>query len=176
MCRECNNSTGSWYGNAYVDFAYKAHKAIQTIERDEFDRIGFNEIYPLRFIKQVISMFCSINHGYMNPLFEPLREFVLNKEKIGLDKAKYKLCMYLTDSRIMKYNGLSVVLNLKVAPVESMALSEITAYPFGFILYLNPTDTWEYKGVDITKLADCDYDCKVQVDIPWKIKVANCRG
>lgn len=105
--------------------------------------IGIREIYPLRIIKQVISMFCSINSS-KDTWFDPLKKFVLNKNEIGLDKTKYKLCLYFTDSNMMKYAKLSGLLKMGETDSEFIALSEITAYPLGFILYFNPTDTWEY--------------------------------
>ena len=172
LCRECNNSTGSWYGDAYVTFARIAHVAIKNYKEDDPSGIGFKEIYPLRIIKQILSMFCSIN-SFEDSRLEPLKEFVLNKNAVGLDKTKYKLCMYFTDSNLMKYANLSVMLKMSDTGVESIALSEITAYPFGFILYFNPTDTWKYHGTDITGFADVRYDDLATVEMPWKIEEMN---
>ena len=47
----------------------------------------------------------------------------------------------------MKYAPLSVIIKMDGSDFESMLVSEITAYPLGFILYFNPTDSWEYDGV-----------------------------
>lgn len=172
LCRECNNNTGSWYGDAYVTFARIAHAAIKNYKEDDHSGIGFKEIYPLKIIKQILSMFCSIN-SFEDSRLEPLREFVLNKNAVGLDKTKYKLCMYFTDSNLMKYANLSVMLKLTDTGAESIALSEITAYPFGFVLYFNPTDTWKYHGIDITGFADVGYDDLATVEMPWKIEEMN---
>lgn len=56
---------------------------------------------------------------------------------------------------------------------ESTVVSEITAYPLGFILYFNPTDRWEYDGVDITYYADCNYDDLADIEVPLCIKEMN---
>lgn len=172
LCESCNNNTGSWYGDAYITFARIAHTAIKNYTVEDSDGIGFRDIYPLRIIKQVLSMFCSIN-SHDDPRFEPLRKFVMDKETVGLDKTKYKLCMYFTRSTLMKQAGLSVLLKGNGTEFEAMAMSEITAYPFGFILYFDPTDTWEYHGTDITACADYGYDIKATAEMPWRIEEMN---
>jgi hypothetical protein len=54
-----------------------------------------------------------------------------------------------------------------------MALAEITAYPFGFILYFDPTETWHYHGIDITPLVDCGYNDICDISMPWKVQEMN---
>ena len=56
---------------------------------------------------------------------------------------------------------------------ESMAMTELTAYPFGFILYFNPTETWPYHGTDITGFTDCGYNDRAIIEMPWKIEEMN---
>ena len=172
LCQSCNNKTGSWYGDAYVFFANAAHAAIQSYSINDPDGIGFKDIYPLRFVKQVLSMFCSVN-APNNPKLAPIRSFVLDRDASGLDKSKYKLCMYFTKSTIMKQTGFMVMARSSIVGIEPMALSEITAYPFGFILYFDPTDTWDYQGIDITPCADCGYGDKFNIEMPWKIEEMN---
>ena len=172
LCKTCNNNTGGWYGDSYVVFAKTVHTAMMNRTPNDPNGIGFREFYPLRFIKQVLSMFCSTMRPD-DPQMEEIRKFVLNKEATGLNKKKYKLCLYFTESTVMKHSGLTVVLRGDLQHLESMAMAEITAYPLGFILYFNPTDTWEYKGTDITECADFAYDEKADVVFPWTIKEMN---
>lgn len=174
LCQTCNNNTGSWYGDAYVAFAQRAYTAIKKFQSDEQTIIGFKELYPLKIIKQVLSMFCSINSmAIVDPRFEPIREFVLDKNAVGLDKTKYKLCVYFTDSTLVKYAGLSVSLKLQQSGVRTMAMSEITAHPLGFILYFDPVDMWEYQGIDITKFADFNYDDMATIGFLWNVVEMN---
>ena len=172
LCQECNNNTGSWYGDAYVDFARAVHSVMQNEDFDGYDGIGFKEFYPLRFIKQVLSMFCSIN-GPDNLALDPIRQFVLDKDAVGIDKSKYKICCYFTKSTFMKYAGMSVLLKMGENEMETMAMSEITAYPLGFILYFDPTDTWKYHGIDITVCADYEYNDMAEAIFPWRIEEMN---
>lgn len=172
LCQDCNNNTGSWYGDAYVMFAKICHSAVSNYDPKDPNGIIIKDIYPLRIIKQIISMFCSINSPYRKQ-FDELRSFVLDKQKVGLDKSKYKLCMYFTNTTLMKHAGFSVMLKQGASGFEHMAMSEITTYPLGFILYFNPTDTWEYHGTDITAFADVGYDDKLDIEMPWKIEEMN---
>lgn len=45
-------------------------------------------------------------------------------------------------------------------------ISEITAYPLGFLLYLNPDNTSEYKGIDITSFSKFNYDDVSEIHFP----------
>ena len=172
LCADCNNNTGAWYGDAYTFFANVAHAAISNYSSNDLNGICIEEIYPLRFIKQVLSMFCSVG-GPDNPAMDPIRDFVLDKDARGLDRNKYKLCMYFTKTTVMRQTGTMVVMKNSMIGFEIMALSEITAYPFGFILYFDPTETWDYKGTDITELADCSFDDVATIHLPWIIEEMN---
>lgn len=172
LCSECNNNTGSWYGNDYSLISHVIHCTLEEPLPENIHGIGIKGVYPLRFIKQVLSMFCSINN-FEDPRIEGLRNFVLNKTEVGLDKAKYKICMYFTKSHFMKYAPLSVILKMNAPTWESMAISEITAYPLGFILYFNPTDTWNYEGIDITSFSEYGYEYKANIEIPLCVKEVN---
>lgn len=172
LCKECNNNTGAWYGNDYNLLSHVMHQVLEEPFSDNVSGLEIREVYPLRFIKQVLSMFCSINN-FQDERMEALRDFVLNKTAVGLDKTKYKVCMYFTRSHLMKYAPLSVIIKMDGSDCESMVVSEITAYPLGFILYFNPTDSWEYDGVDITYYADCNYDDLADIEVPLCIKEMN---
>lgn len=172
LCKTCNSHTGKWYGDAYITFAKIASDAIRNLSVEESSRIGFKEIYPLRIIKQIFSLFCSIN-GIDNPKLEPIRKFVLDKDAVGIDKTQFKLCMYFTKSTLMKQAPMAVSLKICGDKSEIMALSEITAYPFGFILYFDPTESWDYHGVDITCFADVDFNTKANIEMPWRIEEMN---
>lgn len=172
LCAACNNNTGAWYGDAYVYFANVAHAAITNRSDDDPDGITIQGVYPLRFVKQVLSMFCSTCNSDA-PAFEPIKKFILDKNAVGLDKSKYKLCMYFTKSTVYKQTGIMVSMKSTPAGIATMALAEITAYPFGFILYLDPSETWDYQGTDITACVDCGYDDKCDISMPWKIEEMN---
>lgn len=165
LCSECNNNTGSWYGEEYYHMVRAAYSLLAMRKKKPVTGIEIKDFYPLRFIKQVLSMFCSINPA-ADERIEPLRSFVLDKNASNLDTTKYKLCMYFTESPLLKLNGLSVMVHLLENKIEAMAISEITAFPLGFLLYFDPTENWDYKGIDITSFAQVGYDEKKKATIP----------
>ena len=152
LCSQCNNDTGEWYGNEYALIAKEAHNAIIS----NAGVFKIEKLYPLRFLKQVLSMFCSVNSGCSDKTMSPLKELVINKQKKGLDKQKYKLCMYFTKSKLAKQTGFSVVGNIQTGIFTT--LSEITSYPLGYALYLDPIENRHYMGFDITSFADFSYE------------------
>ena len=143
LCAACNNNTGAWYGDAYVYFANVAHAAITNRSDNDPDGITIQGVYPLRFVKQVLSMFCSTCNSDA-PSFESIKKFVLNKDAVGLDKSKYKLYMYFTQSTVYKQTGIMVSMKSTSVGIETMARAEITADPFGFILYRDLSETGDY--------------------------------
>lgn len=164
LCDSCNSITAC-YGTAYKRVAKAADILLSKPIPENFDVAIIKDIFPLRLIKQVSSMFCSINN-FEDSRLSDLRQFVLEQRKVGLDKSKYKLCMYFTRSKYRKYAPLTVVLREIDKKPETIVVSEITAYPLGFVLFFNPTDTLNYDGIDITGFADFDYDEKVSIQMP----------
>lgn len=67
LCQRCNNNTGSWYGEDYVIFS-NTMAALLAKERPQPNMgVSFTiEMRPLNFIKQVLSLFCSINKYPLN--------------------------------------------------------------------------------------------------------------
>jgi len=177
LCSECNSKTGTWYGAEYAEVARVAYCALQ--EYKTFDDSRKNDllvltgVHPLRFIKQVVSMFCSINDPD-NIKFNELREFVLDKDKFGIDTKKYKLCMYFTDSHFRKACGeMGILRILPDGSTELVYMSEISAVPLGFILYTDFSDTYPYSGLDITNCADHRYDEVCDLKIPFILHEVN---
>lgn len=172
LCQECNNNTGSWYGEAYVFFAKVVNEAINEYMEISEGTLGIKDIYPLRIIKQIASMFCSVNRPD-EPKLDELRKFVLDKERVGLDKSLYKICLYLTQTTLTKHTGMMVMLKQEGNHIYSTALSEIVAYPFGLILYFDPEEGRKYQGIDITCFADKSYDECCTIEMAWELREMN---
>jgi hypothetical protein len=56
LCEKCNNDTGSWYGASYVNWALQGMVLNQKSKGSGSLYFPFY-IYPLRVIKQLITMF-----------------------------------------------------------------------------------------------------------------------
>lgn len=133
LCEKCNNETGSWYGHAFVDYAYQAMGILQKAKGTP-SLYYPTFFYPLRVIKQVITMFFSVNSELFRTEEHELVKFIKNKEERYLPK-KYKVYSYYNIEGRMRYIGYSVV--GQITPGSIHHLSEITFPPFGFVLAIN---------------------------------------
>ena len=162
LCQTCNNLTGTWYGDSYVDFAKRIDFLLikEGLMGQKSAEFVVKKIHPQRIIKQFISIFCSINRDiYDDPRMSELREFVLDKNAVSLDKGKYKVCMYLTSGGLTKYCGLTVLLETNgKGNIESRCLSEFCSYPLGFLVYFDLKEDEPFLGTDITTFSDYQYE------------------
>lgn len=155
LCPQCNNNTGSWYINDYVNFTKIINAILQHIEKNHYHqqkhRFQIKQIYPLRIFKAIMTMFCDINYDCFGD--EKLRNFLLNKESNELDTDKYKLYMYLTKGpTIRRISSTAMYPN----PLFCDTVSEISFYPLGLILCINQQKT------------DIDNLCNVTDLVSWK--------
>lgn len=92
LCEKCNNNTGSWYGNAYIDWKDQWNQIVKLNLNQIPARIkGAITFNPLRFLKQIVSCFISIdypNHKGDLSIKDNLRniepelfDFVLDRQK-----------------------------------------------------------------------------------------------
>ena len=173
LCGKCNNLTGHWYANAFIDFIHFGYKEIldfgyNNLKENQIHNFTFKDIYPLKIVKQVITMFCSINSPSLAHTHPDLREFVLNREKKGLDPNKYILNIYVGKGEIARNIGLSGVLNTKTG--TSRILSELASPPFGFTLDFNPKIAMKNTSCDILFFAN-DFNYTEKKDISLRIPV-----
>jgi hypothetical protein len=152
LCAKCNNNTGSWYGSSFVDFIYKGYRETynKIVAPNEWIKVTFQDIYPLRIIKEIITMFFSINNPDLSTILIDLRNLVLKREKRGIDPKKYGLYIYVLRGSIARYAGITSMLSLE--PKHIRVLSELSAPPFGYVLELEPKDKSAY--CDITFFAN----------------------
>jgi hypothetical protein len=155
LCGKCNNDTGAWYGNAFVDFILKGYR--ETYFRQHIDNpwveITLNDIYPLNIIKQIMTMFFSINNPNLSNAHEELREFVLSKEKRGLLKKDFGFYIYIMKlGSMLRRMGISVIGDFYSVPFQTRVVSELSTPPFGLILEFQPKNKNNF--CDITYFAN----------------------
>lgn len=200
LCRSCNNSIGQLYGNAYKEFSLGVASLIGNNKDFEYISIKAPSVSPIAIMKQVLSMFCSINEpnlsahvisflrgaislsrDSLNINSEPimttimnvdndLKEFILNPTCQLFDPKRYRLCMYIASGAVNRYVPLAaeVTHNVDMSSLSLKPLvSEIATYPLGFILYLLLGDEKDndYKGIDITTFANCEYGVNYDLEI-----------
>ena len=153
LCDKCNNNSGVWYGNAFVDWAYQGLQLSQhaTVAPSLYHIF---RIFPLRVLKQIICMFFSTNGSNFQKIHPDLVRFVLNRDEMHL-KPKVKIYTYFNISPRSRQTGMVGLLNLNA---RSFSLfSEIAFPPFGYVMAIDsaPHDD---RLVEISFFSHCRYN------------------
>ncbi len=135
LCGLCNNRTGNWYGGAYAEWAWQAMLLLRKSGGRTSLHYPFN-IFPLRVIKQIFTMFFSICGDRFHAANPELQRFLLDKERTGIP-SEYRVLMYLnastlTEKPIIKATG--VVGAIRLRPHCLRILAEHTFPPLGYVL------------------------------------------
>jgi hypothetical protein len=136
LCPKCNNDTGGWYGNAYVDWAYQGmHFRHFAPAAGSSLALPFH-IFPGRVAKQILCMFASILGAEVFTANPDLIRYVLNRDVRGIP-SKYRLFCYVVsrDSTKTRFSGFTAALeSLGTGGGTVYVSSEISFAPFGYIL------------------------------------------
>lgn len=174
LCGKCNNDTGGWYGNAFVDLIFKGYRETfgKRFSPGSIIEITLEDIYPLRIIKQIIAMFFSINSPNLSIIHEDLRLFVLNKETKGIPTDDFCLYIYLARGSIGRYVGRAGILQgITQGAISHLFVSELSAPPFGLVLQFEPKD--KLSLCDITFFAN-QFDFYDKASTTLKMPVLEC--
>lgn len=152
LCGQCNNDTGAWYGSDYVDWVRQGMRLLGA----SGGRVTLSypyEIYPLRVIKQIATMFFSACGPGFHEKHPELVRFVLNKEMLQVPE-RIRFYTFFQDpnkSTGSRQSGVSGVLNLERA--RPHVFSEIVFPPYGFIMMLD-TPPIDQRLCDITHFGE----------------------
>lgn len=168
LCEQCNNNMGAWYANEYCtianNVAIKLHE-FEPLKHGSEIVLGMNNIAVLPFIKQVISMFCSlipfemVDHLGFN-------DFLLEKEKNKVNSTLFDLRMYLTPIKTGQIlSGLvGALIKNEQNGLDCAKVVDLAAYPFGFILNLSPDTEIKY-GTSINSFLKYSYDERGDIEL-----------
>jgi len=154
LCERCNNITGAWYGNGFIDWAYQG---LVIGERAEIAPTLHHifQICPLRVIKQILCMFFSVNAPGFNVAQPELVRFVLNKEQKYLNP-KLKIYVFFNRAGRARQSAVTGILDFGLSG-SARIFTEIAFPPFGYVLSLDsaPPDP---RLVDISFFANYRYN------------------
>lgn len=180
LCESCNSFTGSLYGNAYtywvnqIDFLNKNENLEKGILKET--PISF---YPLRGLKQVVSMFLSLNGGIIEEdISKQFKEFLLEKENQNLPK-NFHFYFYVVSPKT-RYNKqvpfpMSYVLDIRNRFIYNF--SEISWGSMGFILSKTEgVPEFERNLVDINFFKNYKYDEKENLEFTFPVFPVNPKG
>lgn len=153
LCISCNNNTGSWYGSSFVDWIYQSMAIL--LKANKNPTLYYPTfIYPLRIIKQIVTMFFSLQSDSFRQIHPDLVRFILNKEDKFLN-SKIKIYCYYNISGSHRYLSDIVVGNLDDG--SATVVSEISFPPVGFVMVFDAKKP-DHRLTDITHFAKYGYD------------------
>lgn len=164
LCRECNNNTGTWYGNDFIVFSQMVANIKASLgEPYESGIECYNlKIKPLNILKQVSSMFCSVNYSNKAKDMEHLRQFVLDRHAHDLGDCKIGVfCFAKGIERQYPFSYLGHIGDL----TNSCCFSEIISNPFGFVLLGGGTNAFPYPVTEITDFSKFSFNEEITINI-----------
>ncbi len=169
LCSSCNNLTGYLYGQEYIKFAHTIGKLIYDNNLMNKDKIviKLEKVYISRIAKQILSMFCSTYSGFTKA-YPFVKDLILNKNETLKDFSKFRITMFLLKEYKIGYTGLNAI-GYNNGDIKTIA--EIDAYPFGFVLELEPKE--QTKELDITSFLMHTYNENFDLEFGINIRERN---
>lgn len=181
LCEQCNNDTGAWYGTEYVQWAKIGQNIIHNWKAKGKTEgiVTLKGVYPLRFLKQVITCFFSVvgspDGAAFARQYPGLVQFVLNRQEQKLPNYHFFLDLYpvATDQNtsLRRYPlaaKITVITDGKgmIKPLEAHVLSEYTHPPFALSMTL---DNALFGATDITHFKNYAFDECVDIELALRI-------
>lgn len=154
LCGKCNNDTGAWYGELYVQVAKQAMYLLYRSQGNLSLAYPYG-MYPLRFLKQIVTMFFSACGPSLQQKNPDLAHFVLNQEARQLPR-KFQFFAYLHHPELaaIRQSGLTGVAK---GAGKLHLFSEIAFPPFGLVMSENGHPPIDHRLCDITHLSRYGY-------------------
>lgn len=159
LCHRCNNVTGSWYGNGFIQWCEQAAALLEKSGGKPTLHYPYY-IDPLSVIKQVVTMFFSVNRFDFSKDHQELVAFVLNRQRRYLSP-KYRIFAFYNTSNRIRRTGITGKLDVRMDAIEATVrnmsiLSEIVHWPFGYVLTLDSPSP-DPRLLDISHFARYEY-------------------
>lgn len=131
LCKGCNNNQCSTYAQQYVELLRALEKAKPVYTPDGMAATTIGNIYPLRVVKQLITMLlCAVAWEPEKPWDDP-REFVLDREK-PLPPTAPRIYLYKNISRLGRIVSFTSIAELQTD--VTAVVSELAWPPLGVAL------------------------------------------
>lgn len=132
LCGRCNNLTGKWYGNDYIQWCNRGAQILWS-RGDRLQLAHLFPILPLRVLKQIITMSFSLNGPKYRVRNPELEDFVMNRERKYLDP-RFRIFTYFNQEGVLRRIGDSIVtVNLEKSS-EPRFVTELSHFPYGYVM------------------------------------------
>lgn len=160
LCRPCNSNTGAWYGAALVDWCRGGRDVLLTT-RGKYDAPHTLAVYPLRIVKQIVAMFCSVRGVDLVTECPDVQPFLLDKTRVGMPTG-LRIYIHYAVGTVHRYGPWGVHINFNT--MHATPMSEFIWPPFGYLLTYGEASP-DPRPAEITRYASHGYDDQVEVNM-----------
>ena len=167
LCERCNNSTGRWYGTHFVPWTVTAATVLENAGEAKF--VPFiTSTRPLRVLKQIATMFFTVNGPNFHTQHPELAHFVLNHN--ARLAPKFKFFLYFMEGNSLRFNEAQLVGRGDFSnPTFSHFgyISDFSFPPFGYVLTVDQ-EMYDYRPQDISFFGRYgpDEDAEISLVLP----------
>jgi hypothetical protein len=167
LCADCNNRTGSWYGNELGRAARSAAGILRQLPLEQLDSqleftwadVGFQQSqtgpHPLRLIKQIVTMLLATSPPELSLAHPQLGEFVLDRDRTGLPE-RFQFYLALFVGPLARSTG--IVSRLDVERARADILVEVAFPPYAYVMTIDSPDAEALETANITECVDIGYN------------------
>jgi hypothetical protein len=160
LCSNCNSFLGLKYVNAYSAYS---NSFIEFAKKEQFNYFEFtmHDFEAAKVLKQITSMFISLNNWQFSEANPEMREYVLNPENQDLPN-KFRIFSYLKTEGDLRNSRISAIGDLKTS--KTIVGTEIAFPPLGHLMTIDFEGTLPYhfeltnfKNYSINELVSVDF-------------------
>ena len=148
LCKPCNNNTGDWYAREFADWCIKGMGVLRRHRDERSLPIVLAKHRPLRIVKQILTMFCSVNATTFTDAHPELRRYLLNRASTSWPHG-FRVFAYYSLSHRLRANGLSARIDLANGGAVT-GVSELNFPPFGYVLTVDGAEPPDPRLSEIT--------------------------
>lgn len=164
LCEACNNRTGHWYGNQFVDWCYKGMSVLMG--SGGHPNLSYVvHLYPLPVLKEIVTMLFSVNHDRFHGVHQELVRFVLNRDSTGLPD-KYRFFTYFNTSPRFRAIGTAALMQVGRGR-GPILISEFSYPPYGYVMTIH-SESPDPRLFEISHFAQFEYyeSAELALDLP----------
>lgn len=161
LCKSCNNTLGINYVKAYTVFV-KCLAIIISRNANNYFLVEIKDLELLKILKQIISMFLSINNYEFSRTFKELTNFV-NQIGSNFLPDRFRIFCYLNSEGSFRHLPFSIKGNFYGKP--SIACSELCFPPIGLVLTVDYTAEMINGLTEITHFKNASANSKNDVEL-----------
>lgn len=131
LCERCNNSTGAWYGDAFVSWTKQGFDWLDKVHGEKMLNLPYY-IRPLNVLKQVMVMAIAMSTEPIEEANRELRQFLLNPRQRHIP-SDYRAFVYFGMKGRLRFNSGMAIMDI-TGKGSDYVMAEVALPPFGYCI------------------------------------------